>query len=185
RLELRQEIRRIQQQLGITTIYVTHDQEEALSLSDRIVVMSQGKIEQIGTPFEIYNFPKTSFVATFVGSLNTAEVEVLDPAQGVLNMNGVQLQSLDGLDGKRKGDKVMVAIRPERFSFLSETQKENVVEGKVEDITFLGSVVRIQMVIGGEKFNMDTFNRPSLELPKIGENFQVTCSRKAVLVLND
>lgn len=185
RLELRQEIRRIQQQLGITTIYVTHDQEEALSLSDRIVVMSQGKIEQIGTPFEIYNFPKTSFVATFVGSLNTAEVEVLDPVQGVLNLNGVQLQSSDGLDGKRKGDKVMVAIRPERFSFLSETQKENVVEGRVEDITFLGSVVRIQMVIGGEKFNMDTFNRPSLELPKIGENFQVTCSRKAVLVLSD
>ena len=185
RLELRQEIRRIQQKLGITTIYVTHDQEEALSLSDRIVVMSQGKIEQIGTPFEIYNFPKTRFVATFVGSLNTAEVEVADPAQVLLNMNGVQLQSADGLDGKRKGDKVVIAIRPERFSFLSEGKKENVVEGKVEDVTFLGSVVRIQMVIGDHKFNMDTFNRPSLELPKVGENFKVTCSRKAVLVLND
>jgi len=185
RFELRQEIRRIQQQLGITTIYVTHDQEEALSLSDRIVVMSQGKIEQIGTPFEVYNFPQTRFVANFVGSLNTAEVEVLDPVQGVLNMAGIHLEASGELNGKSKGDTVMIAIRPERFSFLSEGRKENVVEGKVENVTFLGSVVRIQMQIGKEKFNMDTFNRPSLELPKIGENFQVTCSRKAVLVLND
>ncbi|HSG44071.1 MAG TPA: ABC transporter ATP-binding protein [Anaerolineales bacterium] len=185
RVELRQEIRRIQQKLGITTIYVTHDQEEALSLSDRIVVMSQGKIEQIGNPFEIYNFPKTRFVANFVGSLNTAEVEVVDPKQGTLNMAGVQLETSEGLDGKRKGERVMIAIRPERFSFLSEGKKENVVEGKVENITFLGSVVRIQMLIGGALFHMDTFNRPSLVLPKIGEDTQITCSSKAVLVLSD
>ncbi|HKJ37713.1 MAG TPA: ABC transporter ATP-binding protein [Anaerolineales bacterium] len=185
RFELRQEIRRIQQQLGITTIYVTHDQEEALSLSDRIVVMSQGKIEQIGNPFEIYNFPKTRFVANFVGSLNTAEVEVIDPQKGMLDMNGAQLETAGGLEGKSKGDKVMIAIRPERFNFVSEEKKENVLEGTVENITFLGSVVRVQMSIGGSSFNMDTFNRPSLILPKIGEPAQVTCSQKAVLVLTD
>ena len=67
RVVLRKEIRAIQRQLGITTVYVTHDQEEALSLSDRVVVMSEGRIEQIGTPFEIYNFPATPFVASFVG----------------------------------------------------------------------------------------------------------------------
>ncbi len=100
-------------------------------------------------------------------------------------MAGVHLEASGKLEGKNKGDKVMIAIRPERFSFLSEGRKENVVEGKIENITFLGSVVRIQMKIGNESFNMDTFNRPSLELPRIGENFQVTCSRKAVLVLND
>jgi putative spermidine/putrescine transport system ATP-binding protein len=185
RLELRQEIRRIQQQLGITTIYVTHDQEEALSLSDRIVVMSHGKIEQIGNPFEIYNFPKTRFVANFVGSLNTAEVEVIDAQKGMLDMNGAQLETASGLEGKSKGDKVMIAIRPERFNFVSEEKKENVLEGKVENITFLGSVVRVQMLIRGSSFNMDTFNRPSLILPKIGEPAQVTCSQKAVLVLTD
>ena len=70
RVALRHEIRAIQRQLGITTVYVTHDQEEALSLSDRVVVMSEGRIEQIGTPFEIYNFPATPFVASFVGTLN-------------------------------------------------------------------------------------------------------------------
>ncbi|HSG45602.1 MAG TPA: TOBE domain-containing protein, partial [Anaerolineales bacterium] len=185
RLELRQEIRRIQQKLGITTIYVTHDQEEALSLSDRIVVMSHGKIEQIGTPFETYNFPKTRFVANFVGSLNTAEVEVVNPKQGTMNMNGILLEASEGLDGKSKGDNVMVAIRPERFSFASEGKKENVLDCQIENITFLGSVVRIQIRIGNAKFNMDTFNRPSLELPKIGDRAQVTCSRKAVLILSD
>src|SRR5690606_13642442 len=65
RVSLREEIRAIQQQLGITTVYVTHDQEEAMSLSDRIVVMNQAQIEQVWTPFEIYNFPKTAFVASF------------------------------------------------------------------------------------------------------------------------
>ncbi|NCC31319.1 MAG: ABC transporter ATP-binding protein, partial [Chloroflexia bacterium] len=78
RLELRHEIRRIQRQLGITTIYVTHDQEEALSLSDRIVVMSKGKIEQVGTPTEIYNAPATEFVSRFVGHINLLPVTVLN-----------------------------------------------------------------------------------------------------------
>src|SRR3989449_8580844 len=84
RVSLRLEIRSIQRELGITTIYVTHDQEEALSLSDRIVVMSEGRVEQIGTPFEIYNFPRTSFVASFVGTLNVLRGRVADPARGAI-----------------------------------------------------------------------------------------------------
>ena len=86
RVSLRNEIRAIQRQLGITTIYVTHDQEEALSLSDRVVVMNQGVIEQVGAPFEIYNFPKTSFVASFVGTLNMLDARVEEPAVGVLQV---------------------------------------------------------------------------------------------------
>ncbi|MEZ4675819.1 MAG: hypothetical protein R2932_16465 [Caldilineaceae bacterium] len=92
RVSLRNEIRSIQRQLGITTIYVTHDQEEALSLSDRIVVMSEGKVEQIGTPFEIYNFPKTRFVASFVGTLNLLTATVLDAAQGQVAVDGQPLR---------------------------------------------------------------------------------------------
>ena len=76
--ELRTEIRRIQRQLNITTIYVTHDQEEALALSDRIVVMSKGQMEQVGAPFEIYNNPSTGFVASFVGQLNRLPATVID-----------------------------------------------------------------------------------------------------------
>src|SRR5215213_2089674 len=93
RVSLRAEIRSIQQRLGITTIYVTHDQEEALSLSDRIVVMNTGRIEQIGTPFQIYNFPETACVAGFVGTLNTGNAEVVDALYGLLARGGTELAS--------------------------------------------------------------------------------------------
>jgi len=186
RIALRAEIRAIQKELGITAIYVTHDQEEALSISDRIVVMNVGEIEQVGTPFEIYNFPKTQFVANFVGSLNNAEAEVIDPANGILAMDGVHLKTADAhMSNRSKHDKVKISIRPERFSFAAEPMKDNVVDCIIENITFLGSVVRIQISIGDTKFNMDTFNNPYLDLPAIGAKEQVMCSREAVLVLGD
>ena len=184
RVSLRAEIRSIQRKLGITAIYVTHDQEEALSISDRIVVMLDGKIEQVGTPFEIYNFPQTAFVASFVGTLNTTQAEVIDPAKNLIRIDNVQLEAAEGLDGRKKGDKVTIAIRPERLNFLSVGKKANVLDCTIENITFLGSVVRIQVKIGSNRFNMDTFNNPFLELPKIGAKDQVTCSREAVLILS-
>ncbi len=115
RVSLRQEIRSIQRQLGITTVYVTHDQEEALSLSDTVVVMSEGRVEQVGSPAEIYGSPATAFVARFVGQLN-----VLDgtrgrserrPRLGRLARSSSWVAPLRG--ASRSGDQVMVAIRPE------------------------------------------------------------------------
>ncbi len=183
RVQLRAEIRAIQRKLGITAIYVTHDQEEALSISDRIVVMYEGKIEQVGSPFEIYNFPTTAFVARFVGTLNTSSAEVVDPANHLLRIDGVQLQAAEGLEDKQKGDKISIAIRPERLNFVAVEKKANILDCTIENITFLGSVVRIQVLVGSNRFYMDTFNNPFLELPKIGDKDQVTCSREAVLVL--
>jgi putative spermidine/putrescine transport system ATP-binding protein len=183
RVQLRAEIRAIQRKLGITAIYVTHDQEEALSISDRIVVMYEGKIEQVGSPFEIYNFPTTAFVASFVGTLNTSSAEVVDPANHLLRIDGVQLQAAEGLEDKQKGDKISIAIRPERLNFVAVEKKANILDCTIENITFLGSVVRIQVLVGSNRFYMDTFNNPFLELPKIGDKDQVTCSREAVLVL--
>jgi putative spermidine/putrescine transport system ATP-binding protein len=185
RVSLRAEIRAIQKKLGITAIFVTHDQEEALSISDRIVVMYEGKIEQVGSPFEVYNFPKTAFVANFVGTLNTASAKVVDPKKGILSMDGVQFVSAENLKDRKKGDAVKFSIRPERFSFASELKKDNVLDCTIENITFLGSVVLIRVKIGDTKFNMDTFNNPFLELPKIGDKNKVTCSREAVLVLDE
>ena len=183
RVSLRAEIRAIQRALGITAIYVTHDQEEALSISDRIVVMYQGHIEQVGTPFQIYNFPETSFVAGFVGTLNSTAAEVIDPANGLILMDGIQFKTTqDELKGRKKGEKIRMSIRPERFSFAAEQKKDNVLDCTIENITFLGAVVRIQVKIGATKFNMDTFNNPFLELPKIGDKDQVTCSKEAVMV---
>jgi putative spermidine/putrescine transport system ATP-binding protein len=183
RVQLRAEIRAIQKRLGITAIFVTHDQEEALSISDRVVVMYGGRVEQVGTPFEIYNFPQTQFVANFVGSLNTAVAEIKDPQKGLLSMDGIELISAEKMEGLTKGDKVLIAIRPERFSFAVDGKKANVLDCRIENITFLGSVVRIRITIGDTKFNMDTFNNPFLALPEIGAMDEVTCSKEAVLIL--
>ena len=183
RISLRSEIRAIQQQLGITAIYVTHDQEEALSISDRVVVMNNGVMEQVGAPFEIYNFPTTEFVAHFVGTLNAVQAEIVDPANRILSIDGQHLQTHAEMPGRQVGDKVTVSIRPERLSFASDGKKPNVINCTVENITFLGSIVRIQIRLDKTVLNMDTFNNPFLELPKLGDPVEVTCSREAVLII--
>jgi putative spermidine/putrescine transport system ATP-binding protein len=172
RLELRQEIRRIQQQLGITTIYVTHDQEEALSLSDRVVVMNEGKIEQIGTPSQIYNYPKTEFVAKFVGQINLLPVEVVNREQGLVKV-GQQLvragQTVDHLNGH----KIRLAVRPEELDF-GFIENANNLTGKVEAITYLGSIVRLRVVVEGTPISLDMFNERSRTIPSIGDSFKIT-----------
>jgi len=183
RISLRAEIRAIQRQLGITTIYVTHDQEEALSLSDRVVVMNNAKIEQVGTPFEIYNFPQTEFTAQFVGTLNTIQAQVRDVARGALVVDGQEISTAQKLDGLNAGDAVTISLLPERVAFYGEIQKPNVLNVTIQNITFLGSIVRIQVRSGENVFYMDEFNNPFLELPKIGDKQQITFSREAVLVL--
>ena len=162
RVSLRSEINSIQQNSVSQPFTTTHDQEEALSISDRVVVMYNGQMEQVGTPFEIYNFPATEFVASFVGTLNAVEAEVIDPKTNTLRVDGIQLQAAKGFEGKNSGDKLTIAIRPERFNFASEQKKANVFDALIENITFLGSIVRIQVVVGSIKFYMDTFNNPFL-----------------------
>jgi putative spermidine/putrescine transport system ATP-binding protein len=184
RVSLRAEIRAIQQELAITAIYVTHDQEEALSISDRVVVMNEGRMEQVGTPFEIYNFPTTDFVAHFVGTLNAIKAEVRDVANGLLVVSGQQIRTAQKLASVRSGEKTMISLRPERLSFASDEKKANVLDCAVENITFLGSIVRIQVRAGDNALYMDTFNNPFLALPKIGTKTQVTFSAEAVLVLD-
>jgi putative spermidine/putrescine transport system ATP-binding protein len=184
RVSLRAEIRAIQRQLGITAIYVTHDQEEALSISDRIVVMTEGRMEQVGTPFEIYNFPKTDFVAHFVGTLNAVKAHVHDAAAGLLTFAGQQVHTAQKLGTVRSGETTTISLRPERLGFAADGKKANVLDCTVENITFLGSIVRIQVKAGEQTLYMDTFNNPFLELPKLGDKTQITFSTEAVLVLD-
>jgi putative spermidine/putrescine transport system ATP-binding protein len=184
RVSLRAEIRAIQQDLGITAIYVTHDQEEALSISDRIVVMYNGQIEQIGSPFQVYNFPETAFVASFIGTLNAFNAEVVDPKTNSIRVGSIQLVTEESIQDKKPGDNLMIAIRPERLSFSSDQKKANLIDCQIENITFLGSIVRIEVVVGETHLFMDTFNNPFLELPKIGEKAEITCSRQAIIILN-
>jgi putative spermidine/putrescine transport system ATP-binding protein len=153
RVQLREEIRRIQTTLGITTLYVTHDQEEALSISDRIAVMSAGRIEQIGTAPEIYGAPATPFVAEFVGTMNRLQAQVLDGGQGEVDWNGVRLR-VNAARGRSRGDRVLVLIRPEAVEVepLRDRAEHEGVAGRVASKSFLGAITRLKIATdtGGE-----------------------------------
>lgn len=183
RVQLRTEIRAIQQELGITTIYVTHDQEEAMSLSDRVVVMKEGHIEQIGAPFEIYNFPKTEFVASFVGTLNLLEPTVVDAQQGLLEVNDQRFYVKAPVTAGHDGGRILVALRPEVISLESSDPSNNSFRVQVTMINFLGSVVRIQVRLGKFLFVFDTLNNPNMALPKPGDEIKVYFPRESGLVL--
>ncbi len=171
RVELRQEIRRIQQQLGITTIYVTHDQEEALSLSDRIVVMSQGKMEQVGTPFQIYNYPQTQFVAQFVGQLNLLAVANVDLEKSTCTLAGQQIR-FDHSQNRMISETPRLAVRPEEFHF-GMSDRHNVLKGKVENVMFLGAVVRLRVDIQGTLVSADLFNERTITPPQVGNEVTI------------
>src|SRR5262249_42751035 len=142
RIALREEIRSVQRRLGITTVYVTHDQEEALSISDRIVVMNEGRVEQIGSPFEIYNYPRTRFVASFVGTLNLFEGRVVDAATKTLEIDGQKVVTAGQIPAVA-GQALTLALRPEAVS-LNGDQNRNILRGKIEEVSFLGAIVRIR-----------------------------------------
>ncbi len=186
RVALRVEIRSIQRQLGITTVYVTHDQEEALSLSDRVVVMSEGHVEQIGTPFEVYNFPKTPFVASFVGTLNVLPASVVDAARGEVTIAGQTVRIARRFEGG-SGKSVNIALRPEMVKLGDGPEGSNRVSGKVIDVGFLGSIVRIRVAVGGENgpvVSLDEFNEPTLKLPEVGETLTINFPADGPLVLD-
>jgi len=184
RVVLRKEIRSIQRQLGITTVYVTHDQEEALSLSDRVVVMSEGRIEQIGSPAAIYNFPATPFVASFVGTLNLLAVNVVDAADGRVSVEGQEVRAARPITEARNGAMVTLALRPESIE-LGEGGGSNRLRGTVEDVSFLGSIVRTRVRLGdsGTTVSLDTFNDPNLTAAAIDELVTVSFPPEASLVI--
>ncbi|HEX9012636.1 MAG TPA: ABC transporter ATP-binding protein [Anaerolineaceae bacterium] len=180
RVELRNEIHAIQRRLNIATIYVTHDQEEALSLSDRIVVMNAGRIEQIGTPFEIYNFPRTHFVAAFVGTLNVLEAAVRDARQGILEVDGQEIRTGRVFD---QPGTVTLALRPEIISLDGQGTAGNHLKGTVESIEFLGGVVRVHVRVGPRVLYLDTLNNPHLDLPAEGSPVTLSFPPEACLIL--
>jgi putative spermidine/putrescine transport system ATP-binding protein len=147
RVQLREEIRRIQTQLGITTLYVTHDQEEALSVSDQVAVMWSGRIEQKGTPSEMYGAPATPFVAEFIGTMNRLEAVVVDGDRGEVEHGGTRL-TVDSARGRSRGERVLVLVRPELLELEPSTNAggDNSLAGEVITHTFLGSVTRVKIL---------------------------------------
>lgn len=171
RVSLRNEIRRIQSALGITTIYVTHDQEEALSISDRVVVMRQAEIEQEGTPEEIYIQPRTHFVATFVGTINQFEGVVKDSQKGLVSCCQGELElsvSPEAIAGMPAGGATTVFVRPEEILVDDPGKDENSFSAVLNSVTLLGPVTRLNLEHQGQTIYADirTIDRHKFVLGK-------------------
>ena len=167
RKEMQLELKRLQREMNITFVYVTHDQEEALTMSDTVVVMSGGKIQQIGSPQDIYNEPKNAFVARFIGHYN-----VYDPAQAKTLLN------LPAESGCK-----VVAIRPEAFTLEGGEGKIHL-NGKVVRSSMLGSVTRYQIDCGAIPVNLELLNHDTRHL-NIGETVDFYINNKNVLHIHE
>ncbi|MBO1325091.1 ABC transporter ATP-binding protein [Acetobacter sp. TBRC 12305] len=142
------EIRRIQQRLKMTTILVTHDQEEALGMADRVGVLNGGRIEQVGTPRSIYETPRTTFVATFLGASNllTGKVEGYDGAQAAISVAGRVISIPRG--GLERGATVPLSLRPEKIRLCAHSP----FMGKVKEMTYKGSTTYVEVDVNGVSF---------------------------------
>ncbi|MGA2465990.1 MAG: ABC transporter ATP-binding protein [Thermodesulfobacteriota bacterium] len=189
RIQMRHELVRIQRDLGITSIYVTHDQEEALTLSTRIAVMSKGIVVQVGTPKEIYENPKSQEVADFVGTSNFFRAQVVEEVEdrirvrteeGFLLMVGRQEGVSLGI-----GSNLLLNIRPESFQIFYPHEipsDENRMEGIVRTSAYLGSLVQYEVEIsGGKKVKVNLVNPRKKTLMKEGERVSLTFSPEDIV----
>lgn len=149
REQMRTEIRRIQKRLGITSVYVTHDQVEAMTLSDRVVIINNGKVEQIGTPSDVYRRPQTRFVADFIGRANFVDGVVRDRRDGqlVVEALGTTLTAPTSTGSYSPGEKVTLVMRPEMAEIDSPLAQ---VEGVVRRAAYLGNVIDYDVEISGQ-----------------------------------
>ena len=169
RIYMRKEIRKIQQRIGLTSIYVTHDQAEAMSLSDRIIIMNKGKIEQMGTPHEIYQQPASKFVADFIGNANFVSGEVLAVAGEIaqVRMLGRVLPVHVNPAVISAGDSVYVVVRPEAVEISSQSGD---VAAQVLASTYMGAVQEYTVQVLDVELNIEDFNPVGKETFAAGDN---------------
>ncbi len=150
------EIRRLQQQLGMTTLYVTHDQEEALSMSDKVAVMSEGGIVEIGTPEMLYNAPQTAFAASFIGATNILTGVVIDAQRASIRVGELELQGTAApIPGAVNGQKVKVSVRPEDIRCHRWAGPDQGARGRVIVRYFFGAVTRMNVSCGDVQLRVD------------------------------
>lgn len=157
RQELRIELMNLQERLGITFIFVTHDQEEALVMSDRVAVMNKGRIEQLGPTEEIYELPQTAFVARFIGDSNLIPAQAIEPRKVRTALGEFVLDDEDALT---PGQEVLLSIRPEKIRLFRERPSlPNVLRARVDDIIYTGSENRYVLWAGGQRLMCETLNQ--------------------------
>jgi iron(III) transport system ATP-binding protein len=180
RVQMRSEIHRLQRRLNITSVYVTHDQTEAMALSDRIVVMNNGKIEQLGKPEEIYRYPKTRFVADFIGRANFIEtlVETAPDNSATVELFGKRVKGLRPLVNTPSGN-VTAMLRPEALSLRSDSALP---QGTIEQAMYLGSEVEYLVSLQGHQLVV-VDNDPQSEVFKEGQQVGVAFVPEALHLL--
>ncbi|GEM84531.1 MAG: spermidine/putrescine ABC transporter ATP-binding protein [Meiothermus sp.] len=157
RQELRVDLMNLQERLGITFIFVTHDQEEALVMSDRIAVMNKGRIEQLGPTEEIYELPKTAFVAKFIGDSNLIPAQALEPRKVRTALGEFVLDEEDALT---PGQEVLLSIRPEKIRlFRDKPNLPNVFRARIDDIIYTGSENQYVLLADGQRLMCETLNQ--------------------------
>jgi iron(III) transport system ATP-binding protein len=174
RVEMRSELRQLQRKLGLTAIYVTHDQEEANAIADRIAVLDQGCIQQIGTPLELYDAPANRFVATFLGTANLIEGEVMADG-GFVGADGFVLAGVGGTAGP-----ACISIRPQDVVI---TRPGGGIAAKVVEREFLGSVTRYRVLAGRHTMVVDAAHRRGGETHAAGDPVGLVIDAKQVAVL--
>lgn len=180
RVSMRTEIRKIQQKVGITAIYVTHDQSEAMSISDKIIIMSKGKVEQIGTPREIYYHPNSRFVADFIGEANFLDARVLsaDGDQARIQVAGKQME-VGNFGSARAGDTAALVIRPEAAVLADKGQ----LEATVMLSTFMGAYQYYQVLVDGMELQITDYNPVNRRIYEVGEKAFLDFDSRGVYIL--
>jgi putative spermidine/putrescine transport system ATP-binding protein len=185
RATLRREIRALLKQINVPSIFITHDQEEALELGDRIAVLNKGRLEQIGTPFEVYNEPRTEFVATFLGAANILEGSIKD---GQFVAEGVSLE-LNGDTELKAGDNVKMIFRPEDV-FLRRPENltqnyQRLTDGTISEVSFVGAFERLTVRVDLPGRDQIMVNRPKTETAafpmRVGQNVPIGLVRFRVI----
>ena len=171
RKEMQLELKRLQQKLGITFIYVTHDQEEALTMSDRIAIMNQGYLDQLDTPEGIYDKPKTKFVADFIGESNIFEAVLEEPVKEIVKINlemGEALAKLDLSEEYEALEMVHACVRPEKMKYSKSAIEGFQIKGIVKEQIYVGNIIKSNIVIGnGQTIKISRMDID--EIPKVGE----------------
>lgn len=191
RVETRSEIRALQQKLKITTIYVTHDQEEALAISDRIAVMNFGEIQQVGRPWEIYTGPANRFVAEFIGTTNFFEGEMVSENEdwAMISVKGMELAIPRGQGSE--GSRVSFAIRPEAFRILEGTETPGAtglfrLKGRISSVEYLGTLTKYDVELGEEvSLKVNSYDIEPDKVKNIGETIAFGYDPKRVLLYRD
>jgi iron(III) transport system ATP-binding protein len=188
RIEMRTEIRRICKEFGLTAIYVTHDQKEALSIADRLAVLDGGNIAQVGTPEEVYRQPRTALVAGFIGETNLVDGKVVCHSEGNIHVQ-TPVGELAGRPSDsawlpEPGEAVAVSIRPECLSIDSRPTTRNAIAGKLTESTYLGEVAHYSMKVEGhaETIHLSELN-PRRIIRGAGETLCATAKPEDVVLL--